>query len=345
MATVTYLPENPGELYCVGAPVEIKAFDRNGNLMRQRTGTYDAKCRTTKLESLVARGGTDVAVAEFEYWDENQIYDGNLKKVISPENHRGERYWVTYTYDGVIGAHVTYTEDVHGYKSWAGYDYKYGENDYTKDVNGQVTRRSFDAFGRLKEVAAPGFTLVTAPTIRIDYAHDAAVPHARTKNALPQSNNTLDTVVLMDGLGRVIQTKKTAEIRVGRTARRRRSAAVTGHQTFDVIGRVASRGRRSSTSHHQRVLRARTPKNATRLFYDALGRTVQTVERTGDDARRVRIGVPRGNRFKRLSRRRPMPWGRCAPYRTPGTRLSRLRSTSTGARRRRRTTTTRWASS
>ena len=65
-AKVTYRPVNEGDLYCPGAPVDIVATDRSGNVLRQRKGTYDAQCRMTVLESLV--GGTQWTEAKLEYW-------------------------------------------------------------------------------------------------------------------------------------------------------------------------------------------------------------------------------------------------------------------------------------
>ncbi len=290
-AEVTYGPPQAAEIYCVGAPTEIVATDRTGNVLRHRQAVYDEHCRLKELRSLI--DGTQWATAKLDWWD-----DGNLKTVTSPPNHRGESYSVDYDYDGVAAAYVTYIKDVHGYQSFADYDFRFGENTYTKDVNGQETRRSFDAFGRLKAVAAPGFTL-SAPTIDITYAHEAAVPYALTRNALPQGG-TLDTVIAMDGLGRVIQTKKTAEVRTTGESTAV-GWAVTGQQLFDAMGRVAEQGQTFFESGATPDFHPGTPKNPTRLFYDVLGRTLQTVEPNGAITRvDFGIGVPMGTGFKRL---------------------------------------------
>lgn len=50
--------------------------------------------------------------------------------------------------------------------------------------------------------------------------------------------------VVMDGLGRVIQTKKSAETATSAT-KKGAGWAVTGHQRYDVMGRVVERARRS----------------------------------------------------------------------------------------------------
>ncbi len=152
----------------------------------------------------------------------------------------------------------------------------------------------------LPELADSPSVKRAAPTIAIEYEHAAAVPYALTRNALPRGG-TLDTVVLMDGLGRVIQTKKTAEIRVGTAEDTAVGWAVTGQQAFDVMGRVSEQGQTFFQQGMDPLFMPGTPKNPTHLFYDALGRTVQTAEPNGALTRVVfGIGVPMGTSFKRL---------------------------------------------
>jgi RHS repeat-associated protein len=250
----------------------------------------------TELRSLVS--GTSESVANLEWYPDGHAWAGNLAKVISPLNHLNQRYYVEYEYDGVIAAHVTKTTDVHGYVSEAQYDYALGENVWTKDVNGQETSREFDGFGRLWRVAAPGFTL-SNPTIEIAYSPTAAVPRALTKNKLP-GGGTLDTVVLMDGIGRVIQTKKTAEVWSGSEESTAVGWAVTGHQLFDVMGRVAEQGQTFFEANLSTAYSPGTPKNPTRLLYDVLGRTFQTVEPNGAVTRlRFGFGTPAGTAIVR----------------------------------------------
>ncbi|WP_242354807.1 MULTISPECIES: hypothetical protein [unclassified Anaeromyxobacter] len=147
-------------------------------------------------------------------------------------------------------------------------------------MNGQVTARAFDGFGRLTKVAAPGFTL-DAPTIDISYDHTAKpAAWAFTRNALPQGG-TLDTVVVADGLGRVIQTKKTAEVWAGSDEATRVGWSVTGGQVFDAMGRVAEQGQPFFDPSMTPGYAPRPLERPTRFAYDALGRTIQTVEPNG----------------------------------------------------------------
>ncbi|MGB8930765.1 MAG: hypothetical protein WCC48_05900 [Anaeromyxobacteraceae bacterium] len=231
----------------------------------------------TELGSLVA--GSTEAIATLDWYPADHAWAGNLKRVTSPNNHRNERYWVEYEYDAVIGAYVERTTDAHGYVSEARHDYALGENVWTKDLNGEETLRQFDGFGRLWKMAAPGFSL-GSPTVEIAYAQTAPVPRALTKNRLPDGRS-LQTAVLMDGIGRVIQTKKTAEVWTGSLEGTRVGWSVTGHQRFDVMGRVVEQGQLFFDPTLAQGFTTGVPRNPTRLFYDVLGRTLQTVEPNG----------------------------------------------------------------
>ncbi len=247
--------------------------DANAPPLRKRKGEYDDRCNLTKLRSYVA--GTE-AVTDLEWYDRSDPAAGALKKVTSPPNHLGDRYHVEFAYDPDVHTYVTWTRDVHGYVSEAGFSPKFGENLWTKDVNGQITSRALDEFGRLLRVAAPGFTIVH-PTIAITYGEGASVPWAVTKNRAPDAR-TLETVVLMDGIGRVIQTKKTAEVWSESGETTKVGWAVTGRQRFDAMGRVAEQGQTFYDGGPATAFLPGAPLNPTRLAFDALGRTVTTTE-------------------------------------------------------------------
>jgi RHS repeat-associated protein len=291
-ATVAYGPPAAAVLHCTGAPVEITVKGKKGEVLRRRKSVYDGRCNLTELSSLVA--GSTWATSDLEWYD-----DGNLKAVTAPPNHRGQRYRVAYAYDGTVATYPVRTEDSHGYASEAEYDYRFGEPTLTRDVNRNETRRRLDDFGRVDRLAAPGATLAS-PTMAIAYHPEAVVSYALTQNRLP-TGGTLDTVVVMDGLGRVIQTKKTAEIWTRDGEGTQVGWSVTGRQVLDAMGRVAEQ--------HQTVFQGGSAagytetgdRNPTHLFYDALGRTVRTVEPDGAVSRiAYDLAAPQGSSIRRL---------------------------------------------
>ena len=167
--------------------------------------------------------------------------------------------------------------------STATYDLRFGEAVTTTDLNGNVTARWLDAFGRLERLAAPDDSQA-APTVAIRYGLSPGVAWARTKNRLRRAEGdtrgTVDTVVLMDGLGRVIQTKKTAEIATSSTGKGL-GWSITGHQAFDAMGRVELQGQTFGRFSQRPEYVPGTPRNPTRFFYDPLGRMIETVEPNG----------------------------------------------------------------
>ncbi len=262
-ATVTYFADSLAtQTNSVSRPHTLVAKDANGNYLRWREGEYDDRGNLHRLISHVDQKTTIDSILD---WDEL----GRLQQLQGPDVG-GRRYTVTYDYDPVVQSFMTGTTDSHGYTSSAEWDYRFGEVTKTVDLNGNVTRRVLDGFGRVRDVYGPYDT--TAPTAHVDFALSAPVPFAITKNRLP-GGGTLDTVMLMDGLGRVIQTKKTALV-YGRGL----GWSVTGQLLFDAMGRVAVQGQTFFELGASPLYRDGTPIYPKYTSYDALGRTVQTVE-------------------------------------------------------------------
>ncbi|WP_242337481.1 RHS repeat domain-containing protein [Anaeromyxobacter sp. SG66] len=280
-ATVLYGPTQAAAIHCTGAPTEITVKNRSGGVLRYRRGVYDASCNLTELHSRIeghGRGGGGALVVPRGLAVGRERREGHLareppgRRVLGGVPVRGAQRRPRGPHErrarlrlgGALRDPVAPDEST-----------------WTQDVNGQVTARAFDGFGRLTKVAAPGFTL-DAPTIDISYDHTAkpAAAWAFTRNALPQGG-TLDTVVVADGLGRVIQTKKTAEVWAGSDEATRVGWSVTGGQVFDAMGRVAEQGQPFFDPSMTPGYAPRPLERPTRFAYDALGRTIQTVEPNG----------------------------------------------------------------
>src|SRR5207249_8877295 len=122
------------------------------------------------------------------------------------------RYQLTYQYDPVAQTHITCIADSFGYSSSATYNLKYGYVQSMTDLNNQQTGYTYDTFGRVGSITGPYEQGGTTPTIRFEYHHDAATPWARTMHIDtfrdPSGVDTINTVLFIDGLKRVLQTKK-----------------------------------------------------------------------------------------------------------------------------------------
>jgi RHS repeat-associated protein len=283
-------------LHSVSRPKLVEIRDLAGTLLRSRSAEYDENGNLKHFEAPLGDG----RIAETDLrWNSN----GTLDWVKGPENETRQRYETHYGYDPVTASYIAAITDSHGYASSAEFDLRFGEATKTTDVNGKVTTRKLDAFGRLWRLAGPKDTL-DAPTVWIDYSHLATVPYAWTHNRLPRktgdTRGTVDTVIAMDGLGRVIQTKKTAEIATSETTKGL-GWSVTGHQVFDLMGRVVLQGQTFASFSSRPEYVAGTPKNPTRLSYDELGRMIETVEPNGSLTRvQYGFGTPAGSLVRRF---------------------------------------------
>jgi RHS repeat-associated protein len=297
-AAISYFADDEAAavLHSRSRPKTVEVWDSSGRVLRARTAEYDANGNVTKL---VAALGDGRFADTLLHWHSN----GTLDWVEGPKNETGQRYKTTYGYDPVTLTYVAAVVDTHGYLSTTEYDARFGEPTKTVDVNGKITARKVDAFGRLTRLAGPRDTL-DAPTVWVSYAHDAAVPYAWTRNRMPRrtgdTGTFVDTVIAMDGLDRIIQTKKTAEIATSDTTKGV-GWTVTGHQVLDEMGRVVLQGQPFASFSSRPEYVPGTPRNPTRLSYDKLGRMIETVEPNGSISRvQYGFGTPAGSLLRRF---------------------------------------------
>ncbi len=219
--------------YVVAQPVRI-VLRNSDEVLRHREADVDCAAGGVERVHQFLQDGQD-AVTDLEYFD-----NGNLRKVTAPPNNKGERYELTYEYDDVVNTYVTKVTDSFGYTSTATYNLKYGEGQTVSDTNGNKTTYAFDNFGRTTSVTGPDEQGSDSPTISFEYEPDAAVPWALTSHLDTFRNvrDTIDTVTFVDGLGRVLQTKKDGTIHVGQDDAPKDVMLVSGRTRFDFVGRV-----------------------------------------------------------------------------------------------------------
>jgi len=132
------------------------------------------------------------------------VYDGygNLVLETDPEEHPTQYvYESTHTFPiGIINAK----------DQIAGYEYDVGTGNllsYT-DPNGYVTTYNYDEFGRIEKEFRPYDEF---PIISYEYQRDGSAPEGVKVSKRTLEPNTLDTYTFVDGLGRVVQTRRDAE--------------------------------------------------------------------------------------------------------------------------------------
>lgn len=252
--------------YIVSKPRSTKVY-ANGALLRHREADYDAVGNQTQVRQYLTEN--KVRVTDFTYYA-----NGNLQSVTGPANVNGERYAVTYEYDPVVGSHITKITDSFGYVSSAAYNYLYGVPIASTDINGNVLKTSYDNFGRVTGIFSPYD--VDMPAVFFAYYPGEYPARAVTRNKLyfdPLDETAMDTVLFIDGLKRVIQTKKEAEVLLAGDTTPTYGMNVSGKTVFDALGRVSRQGQPVFETGYSPAFAVIDLKNPTLTAYDVLDRT------------------------------------------------------------------------
>lgn len=231
LALLTY--SNCPNTYIMGTPTSIAVLG-NDTIMRYREA--DVNCETGNLDQVrQAAGGGATAVTDLTYYT-----NGTLQNITYPANLHGQRYQVNYQYDPLVQTHITQISDSFGYTSSTTYNYKYAAPLTTTDINHNQTTYTYDVFGRTTTITGPYEQGGTIATLQFEYHPEASTPWALTKHidSYRSATDTLDTVLFIDGLRRVIQTKKDNAIFTSITTQPQDMMTVSGHITYDFVGRT-----------------------------------------------------------------------------------------------------------
>jgi len=211
----------------------IRVTGGGTTLMRRRESNVD--CATgdvTQVRQYLADG--TAATTDITYTG-----DGNLLTVTDPPNASGQRSTLAYQYDPPTGTQVEKITDNFGLTSTATHDLRFGTVLTQVDTNSNVETSTYDEFGRQTSLTGPYEQGTSTPTIRFEYHPEADDPWAITRHLdkYRSATDTIDTVTFIDGLGRVIQTKKDATIYTGATSTSQDVMVVSGQITLDALRR------------------------------------------------------------------------------------------------------------
>ena len=292
---ITYSPDPTGA-YII-KPTEIDAFP-SGNpsaFLRKRLAGYNPGTGTlATLTNIVSGGkvpgsGTPGSVYNQASSIYNFTYDsfGNLQTYADPTG-----YTLQYTYDPNAETYRTRVDDKSfGYFSTASYDLRFGTLAQSNDVNGQPETYSRDIFGRLCNVRGPDDQpATTAATITMNYGIvPSSCPNGPTAGAsfpayavtqhkdVQHTGDPIDTVTFVDGLGRLIQTKKDLDRDATGSGTVVTGMLVSGQVLFDGRGRVASQAQPSFLQTPLTTfVAAPNSQNPTTYLYDEIDRQTNT---------------------------------------------------------------------
>ena len=207
--------------YIVNLPREVN-ITANGNMLRSRTATYTD---IGGLSSLTLANNNSTSVYNYTY--DNY---GNIDSVVMPANANGQRMKIYYHYEDVLHTYPDTVSNALGYYSTAEYDYRWGKPKWTSDIAGNRMEYTYDTKGRTKTIRAPKEIFNNKPyTIKYEYwdlaeykcpkftSYETSMkklntPFAKTTHYDPEHDTNILTIAFADGLGRIVQVKKTAEI-------------------------------------------------------------------------------------------------------------------------------------
>ena len=239
-AEIEYAQNMPHNLTAL--PVQIVVRDHYGDTMQKRTADYHPDNGRLMVLRLHNYGDT----TRYDF-----IYDscGNMERVTMPANSEGQRVVMKYHYDNTVHTYPVQVENTSlGYVSTAEYDLRFGKPTKTTDINGNGMWYEYDNIGRTITITAPYEQAANAPyTIRMEYhPHNYRMigvwdnssnpySYACTYHYDPQHPaDPIRTTLITDGLGRLLQTKKDAEIGGQEVS------IVTGRTIYDCFGRTVA---------------------------------------------------------------------------------------------------------
>ena len=217
---------------CVNRVASVEITDANMTVYRKRTTEVDNKGHYTA----------------FRDWYDNTHY---LSTALQYDQYgnvttmRGSNTTVHYTYDNYVHTYPTSITDTFGVTSeLKDYDFRFGIPRTIVDQAGSRMEYTLDEWGRTVTIRGPKEIAAGKPfTIRYTYAGREAAPTgstrqravsmAMTENYDPEHpQNPIKTYTYCDGLGRIVQTRKEAEI--GGVEK----LVVSGHTVVDALGRT-----------------------------------------------------------------------------------------------------------
>jgi RHS repeat-associated protein len=232
-------------------PNLIVATDSSGNILRQRSANYGSHGEMVTLTDLMF-GGKDQngnvyqLNSDFPSWSFSYDQFGNLATAFDPTG-----FSLSYSYNSENNTYIKTITDGFGDTSTSDYNLSFGTLQDTTDVNGNREHIDTDNYGRIQTVFAPqdiGFSPADPALATVTYRYaiatgEGSAPFWAMAQAKDDANSgntdktlqTLDTVIFVDGLGRVRERKKSAF--VGQAGRN-----LDGQVTYDVAGRVLQEG-------------------------------------------------------------------------------------------------------
>ena len=250
VANITYHADKGNYRVSIPKTVEIPK-DANSNY-RKRTTSVDNLGRMTEIRDYL--DATNYLAAKMTYDDY-----GNVTRIVYPSHS------YSYIYDDSVHAYPITVRDTFGFESHVkDYDFRFGIPLTVKDKSGNYMLYTLDQFGRIQTITSPKeityytWQYTDPLTGETTYGEDKnetpnpytikytyymgnlkdTVPFAAFTQHFDAANpgNDIETYTYCDGLGRIVQTKRDAQIGCG-DPNREESMVTSGKVYYDAFGR------------------------------------------------------------------------------------------------------------
>ena len=274
----------------ISFPDTIVVRDKQNQILQKRVALYDSLGNLAAIEQFCGD-----SVSRYDFY--HNLF-GGVDSLRLPRNYRGQRMGYAYEYDTIVHSFPVRTRDVFGYSSFTTYDYRFGKPLTTTDLNGNTMRFHYDEWGRLDTLVGPNeLASNKSYTISMEYhpylssggssyvaspASCAITSHYDMQHSQSQQtpDNPIQTILYCDGTGRVIQTKKDAEI-YGTEQH-----IVSGKVEYDCFGRtIAQYHPEVDPLNELHYHTGFTPSTLTATTYDILDRPLKVILPTLDSAK------------------------------------------------------------
>ncbi|MBN2591390.1 MAG: VCBS repeat-containing protein [Sedimentisphaerales bacterium] len=196
LAYTTYEPNTSAWLLDLKMKEDVN--DYSGNPQALQRYTYDSAGNLLSQEAWLNTDNNWISVVR-------NVYDGfgNIIRIKNANNHYRE-----ISYDSLLNIYptseliITDNDPNHDLVLNVDYDYGYGQISYAKDFSGAETYFDYDVFGRLIAIHKPGGALS-----KYEYNLGSPLSSISTKTCYNNSNDTFDSTLYFDGLGRKLGSK------------------------------------------------------------------------------------------------------------------------------------------
>ena len=225
----TYYSSKPNNL--IGLRQDYKVYP-TGSLSPKRQAQFQYN-NQGKLTKQTVGSGADTAVYDFYY---DSVY-GNMIQAHLPKNDSNQRMVYNYTYDPFVHTYPDSITNSYGEVTTTTYNYRLCRPVTITDPSGNTMSYDYDCLGRIIAVRSP-LNNSAIPSLRNFYHSKGCLemyhihPYSITEHYDDNGNLITRTVVITDGFGRVLQTKK------GLTEDGVPSMQVSGRAIVDHFGRT-----------------------------------------------------------------------------------------------------------